>query len=129
MISAEKVMDILGDCFYKDEELINGVPTIPPIEVEGIITNVGLHPERVKKHEEEIISLLNELSEKFMKASGGGYTFLNMCEDKYGNQWGEQMHAEALMMLGMAINKVSYSLSRDFWTILPGSVPYITIDL
>ena len=40
---------------------------------------------------------------------------------------GEQIDADRLMMLGMAIGKVKYLLPRNLWFILPGGVPYYCI--
>lgn len=58
----------------------------------------------------------------------GGWSFLNLCMDREGNQWtGSHQTMEQLMMLGMATGMVKILFPRDLWSILPGGVPYFTI--
>jgi len=54
---------------------------------------------------------------------------LNGCMDIHGNKWGEQIHVNELFCLGMGLGLVKCSLPREMWRVLPGGVPYFTIDL
>lgn len=55
-------------------------------------------------------------------------SFLNMCMDKHGNYWtGSHATMDALVMLGNAIGAVSFNLPPQFWPILPGGMPYVTV--
>lgn len=124
MISSKRVSEIIRDCLYKESEIKDGKPIINPIVVQGITRTLGLFPERVKKHEPEIVSMLKELPDTFSK----GWTFLNLCYTKDNEQWtGLHDSCEELMLLGMAIDKISYCSPRDMWDILPGGMPYIVI--
>ena len=130
MLTAEKVDEIFKDCLFRDEEINNGKPIKEPIKVEGLVSTFGFHPDRVKEHEEEIKSLLQDLPHQFFKDSGGGWSFLNLCTTRDGTQWTDfHSRMEQLVCLGIAIGKVEYNAPREMWSILPGGVPYITIDI
>lgn len=124
MISSEKVSEIFGNCLFKDDEIIDGKPIVEPIYVEGITLNFGLHPERVNQYSEEIAKFICELPETFKN----GWSFLNLCETKDGEQWtGIQKVCEELMVLGIATKKMQYCCSKELWGALPGGVPYIQV--
>lgn len=129
MISAKRVDKIFMDSLFRKEEVIDGKPIVEPLKVEGIVNNFGFHPDRVKSHEEEIIQILKELPDEFRKDKGGGWTFLNACNTKDGEQWGEHRNMEQLFCMGIAIGKVNYTLPREMWGALPGGMPYLVIDI
>jgi hypothetical protein len=105
-----------------------GEPTEGAKIVEGIVMRVGFDPARVATHRETIGHLLAELPEQFRKGSGGGWTFLNACNDRHGEMWtGEHRTMEMLFLLGMATGRVECLLPREFWDSLPGGVPYYAI--
>lgn len=121
MIDAEKVKKIFMDCLSKDEE-------VEPVKVEGIINTFRFHPERIKKNEKAIVEFLNELPEQFFPSKGDGWSFLNMCNTKDGEQWtGLHQRMEQLMCLGIAIGKIKYLMPREMWKALPGGMPYFVI--
>lgn len=98
------------------------------VRVEGI-KEVQFHTDRLKNLEAEIIAMLNELPDKFKKSSGGGWSFLEACNDKHGEQWtGLHQHMEQLFLLGIGIGKVKSLFPRDFWPALPGGMPYYVIE-
>jgi hypothetical protein len=126
MISAEKIQEIFFKCLLTEEEIDkNGKPLIEVIKVEGIINSFGFHPERVEEHKDEIISFLEELPDNFKSSKGGGWSFLNACMDKDGNQWGEHQNMEQLFSLGIAIGKAKFLMPREMWSVMPGGVPYL----
>lgn len=131
MISAEKVDTIFRECLLKDEEMgDDGNPQgIKPLKVQGIAHDVGFHPDRIQKHRSEIVSFLEDLPHQFREDSGGGWSFLNLCQTEDGELWtGMHMIMEQLVCLGIAIGKVSYCLpQKKMWSMLPGGVPYIVI--
>lgn len=128
MIDSERVTAIFKECLFKDEELVDGKPTIPYIVAEGIMYKTGLHIDRVTKNSEEISSMLDELPKEFHEETGGGSSFLNMCMTKDCQQWtGLHRVMDELIMLGIATNRVAYCLPREMWPSLPGAVPYIVI--
>lgn len=131
-LDAGIVSRIFLDCLIKENEfdVKTKKPSSPFYTVEGIVAFYMLSKDRVSSHRQEIIDALSELPKEFMKKNGGGWTFLNMCVDKNGRQWsGLHRVMEQLVVLGVAINKVTYCLPRQVWNKLPGGVPYIQIDL
>lgn len=124
-LTSLNVVSIFKDCLPKDASL----PEEQTVEVEGIVSRVVFAKEKLSAHKEEICSLWAELPDSFQKTKGGGMSFLNMCIDKNGSQWtGEHRTMEMLLLLGMGIGKVSYTIPRRLWLIFPGRMPYITVE-
>jgi hypothetical protein len=123
MIDSNKVEELFLNCLFKEDE---NVEDYDPIIVEGIMATFGLHPDRVRAASDEIKSWLQELPEEFQK----GWSFLNLCVTKDGQQWtGLHMICEQLMVLGMAIGKIKYCVPREMWSVLPGGMPYIFVEI
>lgn len=123
LLTSDNVETIFLTCLYQDEDKDRSNAII----VEGITMNFGFHPEHIEENKELIYSLLKELPDEFQMDIGGGWTFLNACNDKDGNLWGEHRNIEQLLALGIAIEKAKYLLPRDLWKALPGGMPYIGI--
>lgn len=130
MIDANRIEEILKDCFFTKEEVeaANGEPK-NIVEAEGLFGKLGLNSDRVGKYKEEIKGMLSELPDSFMAGKGGGMSFLNMCLDKNGTQWGEQQNVDELFILGNACGFAKYTMPKDMWSVLPGGMPYVVIDL
>ena len=125
MLTADRVMQLIKECASEtvDETDDNN------IIIEGIINKVSIRKDKLKEHEEEIFGMLLELPEEFLKSKGGGMTFLMMCNDKDGKMWtGLHPVMEALVVLGIGINKVSYCLPKEMWVALPGRMPYLVVN-
>lgn len=130
-LTAENVNKILLDCLFNDEEIkaCNGKPE-KFVKAEGVMMNVGFHPERLESHRAEVSSMLSELPPEFMHDNpSGGWSFLNACVTKSGKQWGEHRNVDELLLLGYGLNMVKYLLPREAWKILPGGVPYFTVNV
>lgn len=132
LISSARVEEIFLDCLYKPEEM-EGVPEGEAPEgcviVEGILSRFGLHPERLESHRTEVTEMLMNLPVGFRKSSGGGWSFLQGCQDRNDVQWtGFHMIVSQLFVLGMGLGLVSYLLPREMWSALPGEMPYLVID-
>lgn len=124
VLNPERVGIIFHNCLFRESE-----DTTNHIKAEGIVSTVGFHPGRVEEHRAEIELMLAELPEAFMAAGGGGWSFLNLCFDRHGNQWtGIHQTMEQLVQLGIAIGKVKYQLPRELWGVLPGGMPYLVIE-
>jgi len=126
MSIASKVDNIFRDSLFTGEEI--GTDNTPPegaVLVEGIVSNFGFHPERLVTHKDEIADLIALMPENFHQNSGGGWSFLNLCMDKDGNQWGEHRNMEQLVTLAIATNQGKYVMPREMWSVLPGGMPYI----
>lgn len=75
--------------------------------------------------------MLNELPLQFQSEKNGGeggWSFLNMCVTKTGEQWtGMHRIVEELCLLAIGNNLVVFPLPKDMWKMLPGSVPYFCV--
>jgi hypothetical protein len=122
MISSQTVHDLLRDSLFRDNE-----PTENRVEVEATMKRFGFHPERLESHRTEVIEMLQQLDDAFMDDGGMGMSLMNMVADKEGNQWGEQMSADHLFALAKGLDLAEFTMPREMWKMLPGSMPYITI--
>ena len=95
---------------------------------EGVINKVYLDLGQLKKHEEEISSMLDQLPDQFHEGSGAGWSFLQACMRQDGVQWtGLHVIQERLILLGLGIGRIRYCLPREYWESFPGSMPYFTV--
>lgn len=122
-MDASRLDAIFKDCLFKEDELHDGNPGGDFVKVEGIVRNFGFHPTRLQSHRDEIIAMFDDLHPNF--TVGGGWTFLNLCADKEGVQWGEHRNCEQLVALAIGLKRGAYCLPRDMWDVLPGGVPYV----
>ena len=121
------VHEIFLDCLYKD-----GEPHDDAIVVDGIVSRFGLNPDRLAKHAPKVRDVLLEMPMQFHPTADGGgdgWSFLQLCVDKNGEQWAEHPTMEQLICLGIALKMVRYLLPREVWEALPGGVPYIAINV
>lgn len=122
-LTSQAVEEMTAACLFKDDESLDDA-----IKVEGIIHNYAFHPGRIQDNAETIASLLAELPTEFQHDGGGGWSFLNACNDRNGNQWtGLHLQMERLFCLGIAAGCARWLLPRDMWRILPGGVPYVSV--
>ncbi len=123
-LTAEKVNETFLKCLFKD-----GENTENHIIGEGVMSKVGFNPERLKENEPLILEMLNDLPDSFKKDGGGGMSFVNMCQDKNGNQWAD-MHKtmDELVCLGNASGKLNFLMPREMCSALPGGMPYIVVN-
>lgn len=122
-ITAEKVSEIFMDCLFRDDEIPENGKPANAVMCSGIIHNVGFHKERLMSHTDEINNLIDHWNSQLSE----GVSFLTLCVDETGEQWGEHINMEQLLLLGLATHKLQYMCPREFWMILPGGMPYITL--
>lgn len=124
LINQTRVTEIFRDCLYTEEETKGVVELKDMIMVEGITFNVGFNPIRIEKNKKEIEELINNLAPGWEN----GKSFLNLCVDSEGELWtGLHIRMEELLLLGMAINKFKYCCEKEYWSVLPGGMPYIAL--
>ena len=128
-LDAERVHAILLDCLFKEEETHDGKPPEDAVIVEGIMRRFGLNKQRAESHRSEIAGLLAELPDEFREGKGGGWSFLNGCMDRKGRQWGEQINVDELVVIGQAVGLAKYQMPRQMWSMLPGGVPYFSVNV
>lgn len=98
------------------------------LEIDAIATSVRLSETECKRHGELILAMLLELPDEFRASAGGGWSFLNACMDRHGNQWtGLHARMAQLFALGMGAGLVECQLPRSVWDVLPGGMPYYVI--
>ena len=123
-LTAERVGEIIKDCFFRE-----GEDSSNPVMAEGIMRTCGFHSSRLEKHKDEIGDLLRELPAEFHRGTGDGMSFLNACMTKDGDQWGEHPDVEALLILGIATKQAIILLPRAMWKALPGGMPYFVVTV
>ena len=116
---SELTTNAFMDCLFKE-----GEDTTNHVNVEGLTSMFGLHPQRLEEKRELVTALLAELPAEFKK----GWSFLNLCTTKNGEQW-TGMHdvCEQLAVMAIGLGLMEYCLPREMWAILPGGMPYLTI--
>jgi hypothetical protein len=83
----------------------------------------------VEARRTEIGDMLAELPDQFRKSGGGGWSFLNACEDRYGRQWtGMHQVMEALFLVGIAAGLVTEPFGREMREALPGGMPFYRVE-
>lgn len=125
-LTSEAVRELMNKCFWSDQ-----TPPSPELrlEVQGIVHTFAFDVSKVKENTDVIAELLAELPKDFQKDGGGGWSFLNACVDKQGNQWtGLHLEQECLFVLGIAAGKAEWVFPRDIWPALPGGMPYIVVN-
>jgi len=123
VLNPEHLQTIFLECLFKDDEDKSNY-----VKAEGINSTYGFHPERLESHRQDVAEMLAELPDEFKASAGGGWSFLNACMDRHGNQWtGLHQIMEQLFVLGIALGLVEYQLPRELWSSLPGGMPYIVV--
>lgn len=115
-LTAARVAELYEDCE-------GGTTPVEGLRVEHF------HADRVASHRDEIAAMLNALPDDFHADKGGGMSFLNACVDRTGRQWCDtHAHVGMLVALGIATGMLTFATPRSMWRVLPGGVPYFTID-
>lgn len=122
MIDCNRIHELVRVCLAGSEDNPN------LIKVEGALRSYGFDSHALGKHKSEIVGYLTQLDGSFMKSGGGGMSLMNMVQTKDGELWGEQYTADELYVLAAGLGLASYCLPREFWSALPGSMPYIVIN-
>lgn len=124
-IDSEEVSRAFRDSLFAQGELTDGA-----VIVEGIRAKYGFHPGRLKQQESKVREWLSALPHGFRLKEGGGWSFLNACEDEDGNQWtGLHSQMEELFCLGLGLDLVVCLMPSDLWDALPGGMPYYAVKI
>ena len=124
MLTAENVEKIFKKCTAKVCKATDVVV------VKGVRLLAEFDDRMLWRHYRTIKAMLDELPDEFHCEKGGGWTFLNMCVDKEGCQWADAHETvDKLVCLGRATGTLDWSIpDKAMWAILPGGMPYITVD-
>lgn len=129
-INTTRLDEIFSDVLLNNDE-INEEGTAPKegIEVEMVdaiaVAGFGFHKQRLENHRKEIKEMLGQLNPRFKD----GLSFLEGCDDKDGVQWGEHRNMEQLFCLGIGLGYAKYCAPKKMWSILPGGMPYISVNI
>ena len=127
-ISIERLDVIIYDALCSLDEAPDEIPPSDAVTVQGVVSDFVFNRERMESHRDEVSEMLALLPDEFMKSKGGGMSFLNACVDRNGNHWGEHVHIQELVVLGIGLGLVRFVLPRELWSALPGNMPYFVID-
>lgn len=76
-----------------------------------------------------LIAMINELPIEFLKNGGGGWSFLNVCVKRDGEQWtGLHMVMTQFVAMSAALGMAKELGTPDLWQLMPGAVPYVVFD-
>ena len=126
--AAARVHEIIVGCLYNDAELPKD-GSAPPgaVIVQGVVGQFGFHPERLKAAQPKVEAVIREVvQDPFLASKSGGMSFLNLCEDRQGQQWAEHRTMDELVCLSIGLKLATFPLPRYYWGTLPGGVPYVT---
>lgn len=125
----QEVNELFLSCLYEDHELVDGRPAAgcEPVLAEGIVTSVGFHPDRISAAKDRVAALISRIvADEFLLTKGGGYSFLNLCNDREGQQWANlHQTMEQLVQLAIGTQLGGYCLPRSMWAAFPGGMPYV----
>ena len=128
LIDAKEVETVFLDCLFGPEEVKENSMPAGTVIVEGIVGKYGFHPGRLERHRRQIAAWLLALPVEFQQSGGGGWSFLNACNDRDGAQWADHHRSmEQLFCLRIGLKLVHLQVPRDMWEILPGGMPYYTV--
>jgi len=130
IINPDLVREMFYDSLFRDEEVTKGQTPAGAVLVEGIVRNVGFHPDRLRSHSDQVKQWLSLLPHQFRegKGGGGGWSFLEACNQEDGAQWtGMHQTMEQLFQLGIGLGMAKWLLPRSYWTMLPGGMPYVSV--
>ena len=123
-LNATNVDNVMLDCIAGNPRNSDG----ESITVEGIVSKYSLSKSALERNKGAIIDMLSDLPAAFHQETGGGWSFLNACQTRSGEQWtGFHVEMEKLFVLGLGIEMVQCILPRELWPSLPGSVPYYMV--
>lgn len=131
LISAERVEDILRDCLF--DSIDGDPPEGSYVRANGIIHDYGFDPAKLEIHRDEVAGMLKNLPIQFRSTDvggGGGWSFLNACQDANDVQWtGLHQTMEHLLCLGIAMDLAKWLMPRETWSAFPGGMPYVLVNV
>lgn len=125
-LTQNAVEAIMENALLKDDEMTGDHPPDDAIKVDGVVHKFAFNPERLMASKVKIDELLSELPDPFHRSKGGGWSFLNACQDKSGELWGQHQDIERLVCLGIGVGSASW-LMKEMAEILPGGMPYLEV--
>jgi hypothetical protein len=139
LLTAENVERVFSECLHPvSSRLVSANPLPQHVVVddvamtliEGIVHKAYLKDDVLQEHRHEVAAWIRQLSPQFHADGGGGWSFLNLCNDAKGELWtGLHLTMEHLCMLAIGLNLASFMFPREMWDAFPGSVPYVVFTV
>lgn len=122
-LTDKNVARILAKCLHSSAANISCKSEL--VNVEGIQKEFIFNMNMLNSERQHIEDMLKELPVGFKQ----GWSFCEMYNTKSGRQWARNVNImEALMVLGVAIGKLSYPVPKALWWSLPGGMPYLILN-
>jgi hypothetical protein len=99
------------------------------VKGEGVRGRFLFDKKKLEEKRADVVDMLKELPDQFRNSGGGGWSFLNACTNKDGEQWGEHRNIDELVCLGRALGVLDFVLPREAWAMFPGGMPYFVVDV
>jgi len=103
------------------------------VVIEGIVHQTAFDKTKLQAHYDEVAEMLSWLSMQYRPPAvqgGGGWSFLNLCEDKDGHLWtGLHWTMEQLVQVGIGLGLAAWLGPRKLWQAFPGGMPYVSVTL
>lgn len=123
LIDANAVHTTFLGCLFKE-----GEDTTEHVKAEGVQHRVGFHPQRLQEAAATVKGWLDALPAAFQAKQGGGWSFLQACNDRNDEQWtGLHQTMDELLTLGIATKQARILMPREMWSMFPGGVPYFSV--
>lgn len=123
-LTVENVEKVLFDCLCG-----RGRDIKDALIVDVIMRKFGFDRKKLEAERPKIESMLQQLPHSFRQTIGGGMHFSASCHNDKREQWAD-CHAtmEALLALGLAIDKAAFNAPREKWGMLsPDGMPYFYV--
>jgi hypothetical protein len=130
-IDASRVEEIYAGSLAED--LSSDDPNY--VVVQGILHQTAFDMRKLLTHYDEVLDMLSWLPAPYrpvgsVEGGGGGWSFLNACDDREGNQWtGLHRTMDQLFQLGIGLGLAAYLMDREMWSAFPGGMPYAAVTL
>lgn len=122
-LTDKNVTRILAKCLHSSTA--NASCKSELIKVEGIQKEFIFDMNMLNSERQHIEDMLKDLPIGFKQ----GWSFYEMYNTKNGSQWTRNVNSmEALMVLGVAIGKLTYPVPKALWWSLPGGMPYLILN-
>jgi hypothetical protein len=122
-IDPEEVNRVFVECIASEEDSSDETLTL-----QVIVHTFRFHRGRLESKRPLISGWLALLPTQFQQTGGGGWSFLNACNQRDGTQWtGLHLRMEQLFAMGLALGLVKECMPRELWSVLPGEMPYYMV--
>lgn len=122
-LTAAAVRETFLACLYDSGRTAE--ETKDRVEAKGVRLYAGFQPSRLKRYAGRIHELVELWPVTFFE--GTGDSFLNACDDRNHQTWGEHENIDQLLCLGLAIERIVYVLPRELWNAFPGGMPFFRV--